>query len=128
MTRYFLKNSLADPAFESYLRDTHRMMDYRDVRDKLLPKLFESMEDLTNEAGCKFSCTNRFEGSDPALRIQTPAGFIPEVIHIEFPPRHEIFRVKQGGQEILLQGFDLLSSHLRAVLLMGFAHWRINSH
>ncbi len=126
MTNHFEKNIISDSTFENYLRDTHRLMDYRDVRDRLLPKLFESLKDLANDEKCSFTCTNRFEGCDPALKIQTPSGFVPEAIHIEFPPRHEIFRVKQGGQELILHGLDLLSTHLRAVLLMGYAHWRVS--
>lgn len=121
---YFLPNSISDPSFETYLRDTHRLMDYRDVKAQLLPKLFESMGEFFQHMHCRFTCTNRFEGRFPAIRIQSPVGFVPDVIHIEFPHRHESFVVKQAGQESKLQGMENLSNHLRVILMMGLAHWQ----
>jgi hypothetical protein len=51
-------------------------------------------------------------------------GFVPDVIHIEFPHRHESFVVKQAEQESKLQGLENLANHLRVILMMGVAHWR----
>jgi hypothetical protein len=99
-------------------------MDYRDVRNLLLPKLFESFDEFTQYKHCRFNCSNRFEGQFPAIRIQSPVGFVPDVIHIEFPSRHESFVVKQASQESKVQGFDNLTNHLRVILTMGLAHWR----
>jgi hypothetical protein len=121
---YFLPNSLSDPSFETYLRDTHRLLDYRDVKANLLPKLFESIEEFSHHSHCQFKCCNRFEGQFPSLRIQCPVGFAPDVIHIEFPHRHESFVVKQAGQELKVQGLENLAIHLRVILVMGLAHWR----
>ncbi len=120
---YFLPNSLSDPSFETYLRDTHRLFDYRDVKDQLLPQLFDSIEEFSNQSHCRFTCGNRFEGQFPELRIQCPVGFVPDVIHIEFPHRHESFVVRQAGQESKLQGLENLAIHLRVIVLMGLAHW-----
>ena len=121
---YFLPNSLSDPVFEAYLRDTHRLMDYRDVKERLLPKLFESIDDFSQQRSTRFTCTNRFEGQFPAIHIQSPVGFVPDLICIEFPHRHESFVVKQAEQETKLQGLDRLVNHLRVILVMGVAHWR----
>jgi hypothetical protein len=121
---YFLPNSLSDPSFETYLRDTHRLLDYRDVKDQLLPKLFESIEALSNLSHVQFIGSNRFEGQFPTLRIQCPVGFVPDVIHIEFPHRHESFVVRQAGHETKLQGLENLAIHLRVIVSMGLAHWR----
>lgn len=121
---YFLPNSLSDPVFEAYLRDTHRLMDYRDVKERLLPKLFESIDDFSQQRSTRFTCTNRFEGQFPAIHIQSPVGFVPDLIRIEFPHRHESFVVKQAEQETKLQGLDSLDNHLRVILVMGVAHWR----
>ncbi len=123
-TLYFLPNSLSDACFETYLRDTHRLLDYRDVKDKLLPHLFESMQAFSNQTHCQFRYSNRFEGQFPAIRIQCPVDFVPDVIHLEFPHRHESFVVKQAGQESKLQGLENLANHLRVILVMGLAHWR----
>jgi hypothetical protein len=121
---YFLPNSLSDPVFEAYLRDTHRLMDYRDVKDQLLPQLFESIDEFSQQRSTRFTCTNRFEGQFPAIHIQSPVGFVPDLICIEFPHRHEAFVVKQAEQATKLQGLDSLASHLRVILVMGVAHWR----
>jgi hypothetical protein len=121
---YFLSNSLSDPSFETYLHDTHRLLDYRDVKDQLLPKLFESIEAFSHQSHCQFVFSNRFEGQFPAIRIQCPVGFVPDVIHIEFPHRYESFVVRQAGQETKLQGLENLAIHLRVIVLMGLAHWR----
>ncbi len=121
---YFLPNNISDPDFETYLRDTHRWMDYRDVKGQLLPQLFESMEEFSQHRHCRFTCSNRFEGQFPALRIQSPVGFVPDLIFIEFPYRHESFVVKQASQESKLQGLEHLANHLRVILTMGLAHWR----
>jgi hypothetical protein len=121
---YFLPNSLSDASFESYLRDTHRLMDYRDVKDQLLPRLLESIDEFSKHRHCRFTCTNRFEGQFPAIRMQSPVGFVPDVIHIEFPHRHESFVVKQAGQESKVEGLDNLANYLRVILVMGLAHWR----
>ena len=124
MTRlHFYPNSLSDRSFEIYLRDTHRYLDYRDVKEQLLPKLFESIEQFSVGVSFRFTCMNRFEGQFPALRIQSPVGFSPDVIDIEFPPRHESFCVKQAEQASNVQGLENLASHLRVVLVMGLAHW-----
>lgn len=121
---HYLKNNISDASFETYLRDTHRLMDYRDVKDKLLPKLFESMDEFSQRRHCRFTCSNRFVGQFPAICIQSPVGFVPDVIEIEFPNRHESFVVKHTGQESKLQGLDSLANHLRVILVMGLAHWR----
>lgn len=121
---YFLPNSLSDPSFESYLRDTHRYLDYLDVKNKLLPKLFESIEQFSKGINTRFLCVNRFEGQHPALRIQSPVGFFPDVISIEFPPLHETYCVIQTNQEFKVVGFENLTNHLRVLLVMGLAHWR----
>ena len=121
---YFLPNNISDPDFETYLLDTHRWMDYRDVKGQLLPQLFESMEEFSQHRHCRFTCSNRFEGQFPALRIQSPVGFVPDLIFIEFPYRHESFVVKQASQESKLQGLEHLANHLRVILTMGLAHWR----
>ena len=121
---YFLSSSLSDPNFETYLRDTHRLLDYRDVKDKLLPNLFESMQAFSNRTHCQFRYSNRFEGQFPAIRIQCPVDFVPDVIHIEFTPRHESFLVLQSGHASHVQGLEKLSNHLRVILTFGLAHWR----
>jgi hypothetical protein len=123
---YFLPNSLSDPSFEAYLRDTHRLMDYRDVKDDLLPKLVASFEEFASHHQIKFICSNRFEGQFPAMRIQCPVGFVPDLIYIEFPHRHESFLIKQAAQETAIQGLVNLAIHLRVILTMGLAHWRPN--
>lgn len=120
---YFLPNSLSDPSFEAYLQDTHRFHDYLDVKDKLLPKLFESIEQFSKGVNTRFLCVNRFEGQNPALRIQSPAGFVPDVIYIEFPPQHDAYIVTQTTQEFKAVGLENLASHLRVLLVMGLAHW-----
>jgi hypothetical protein len=125
---YFVPNSLADPTFEAYLKDTHRYLDYRDVRDHVLPNLFASLDevskvDVLKGRSFRFTCTNRFDGQHPAIRIQSPVGFVPDLIWIEFPPRHESFRIKHSAQEMHVQGMDMLEHHLRVLLVMGFAHW-----
>jgi hypothetical protein len=120
---HFLPNSLSDPSFEGYLRDTHRYLDYLDVKDKLLPKLFESIEQFSKDVNTRFLCINRFEGQHPALRIQSPSGFVPDVIYIEFPPKPDTYRVIQTGQEHSVEGLDQLTHHLRVLLVMGLAHW-----
>lgn len=109
---YFLPNSLSDPSFEAYLQDTHRFHDYLDVKDKLLPKLFESIEQFSKGVNTRFLCVNRFEGQNPALRIQSPAGFVPDVIYIEFPPPARCIhrdsnhaRVQSGGSGKFSQPF-----------------------
>jgi hypothetical protein len=121
---YFLPNSISDPGFETYLRDTHRWMDYCDVKGQLLPELLESIEDFSQHRHCRFTCSNRFEGQFPAIRIQSPVGFVPDLIFIEFPHRHESFVVKQASQESTLQGLENLTNHLRVILTIGLAHWR----
>lgn len=121
---YFLANSNSDPTFESYLRDIHRYIDYRDVMDSLLPELFGSFEEFAQRRYVRFTCCNRFEGQFPAIRIQCPVGFVPDVIHIEFTPRHESFVVLQAGHASHVQGLEQLSNHLRVILTFGLAHWR----
>jgi hypothetical protein len=125
---YFVANSLADPTFEAYLKDTHRYLDYREVRDHVLPNLFASLDevskvDVLKGRSFRFTCTNRFDWQHPAIRIQSPVGFVPDLIWIEFPPRHEVFRIQQSAQEMHVQGRDMLEHHLRVLLVMGFAHW-----
>jgi hypothetical protein len=120
---YFVTNSLADPTFEAYLKDTHRYLDYRDVREHLLPNLFASLEDVSQGRNFRFTCANRFDGQCPAIRIQSPVGFVPDQIWIEFPAQHESFHIKHSAQALNVQGMDMLESHLRVLLVMGFAHW-----
>lgn len=120
---YFLANSLSDPSFEAFLEDTRRLHDYREVRDVMLPQLMESIEHLRGGVDTRFICNNRFEDQYPALRIQSPSGFVPDVIYIEFPPSHDLYCVKQCGQDFMVQGLDHLSHHLRVLLVMGLAHW-----
>jgi len=120
---HFHPNSLSDPSFEAYLRDIRRHLDYRDVKEQVLPKLFESIEQFSNGVNFRFTCTNRFEGQYPALRIQSPVGFVPDVIDIELHPRQGVFGVKQAGQEFKVEGLENLTNHLRVVLVMGLAHW-----
>jgi hypothetical protein len=121
---HFYANSISDPSFEAYLRDTHRYLDYRDVRDELLPKLFESIEQFSKGVNFRFTCSNRFGGQEPELCIQSPVGFVPDVIHIEFPPRHEFFCVKHANQDTKVQGLENLAAHLHVLLVMGLAHWQ----
>jgi len=120
---YFAANSLADPTFEAYLKDTHRYLDYRDVRDQVLPHLFASLDEVSQGRSVRFTCANRFDGQHPALRIQSPVGFVPDQIWIEFPARHESFLIKHSAQEMHVQGMDMLENHLRVLLVMGLAHW-----
>jgi hypothetical protein len=103
----------------------HRYIDYRDVMDSLLPDLFGSFEEFAHRPYIRFTCCNRFEGQFPAIRIQCPVGFVPDVIYIEFTHRHESFLVKQAGQESQLHGLENLSNHIRVLLTMGLAHWRV---
>ena len=121
---YFLPNSLSDSVFETYLRDTHRWMDYCDVKEQLLPNLFASIDEFVKQRITRFTCANRFEGRFPAIHIQSPVGFVPNSISIEFPHRHEIFVVKQAEHESKLHGLENLEKHLRVILVMGLAHWR----
>lgn len=121
---YFLPNSLSDPVFETYLRDIHRWMDYRDVKEQLLPNLFASIDEFAQQKSTRFTCTNRFAEQFPAIHIQSPVGFVPNSISIEFPHRHEMFVVKQADHESKLQGLEHLEKHLRVILVMGLAHWR----
>jgi len=121
---YFVSNSLSDASFETYLHDTHRLMDYRHLKEQLLPQLLESIDEFSQHRHCRFTCTNRFDGQYPALRIQSPVGFVPDVIHIEFPHHQASFVVKQTGQESRVQGLDSLGNHLRVILVMGLVHWR----
>jgi hypothetical protein len=120
---YFVANSLSDATFETYLKDTQRYLDYRDVRQHVLPGLFASFDEMSKGKNFRFVCANRFEGQHPAIRIQSPVGFVPDQIWIEFPARHESFRLKHSAQELDVQGLDKLESHLRVLLVMGFAHW-----
>lgn len=120
---YFLPNSLSDPSFEAYLQDTHRYRDYLDVKDKVLPQLFASIEQFSKGVNTRFLCANRFEGQHPALRIQSPAGFVPDVVYVEFPPQHDTYIVSQTAQEFKVVGLDKLVNHLRVLLVMGLAHW-----
>ena len=120
---YYIANSLADPSFEAYLKDTHRYLDYREVRDNVLPNLFASLDEVSQGRSFRFTCANRFDAQCPAIRIQSPVGFVPDLIWIEFPPRHESFRIKHSAQVQTVQGLDTLESHLRVLLVMGFAHW-----
>lgn len=121
---YFLSNSISDPIFEAYLRDTHRLMDYRYVKELLLPNLLESIEEFSLQRSARFTCVNRFEGRFPAIHIQSPVGFVPNSICIEFPHCQDMFVVKQEEHESKLQGLESLSKHLRVILVMGLAHWR----
>ena len=120
---HFSPNNASDSTFESYLRDTDRYIDYRDVKEQLLPQLFDSIEQFSKAVHIRFNFSNRFEGQFPAIRIQCPVGFVPDVIYIEFPPRHECFCIKQTGQELKVQGLENLAHHLRVLLVMGLAHW-----
>ena len=120
---YFLPNSLGDPSFEAYLQDTHRYRDYLDVKDKVLPQLFASIEQFSKGVNTRFLCVNRFEGQNPALRIQSPVGFVPDVMYVEFPPQHDTYIVAQTAQESKVVGLDNLANHLRVLLVMGLAHW-----
>ena len=126
---YFVANSLADPTFEAYLKDTHRYLDYREVRDHVLPNLFASLDevskvDVLKGRSFRFTCTNRFDWQHPAIRIQSPVGFVPDLIAIEFPHRHESFIVKFAEQETTIQGLTNLAIHLRVIVTMGLAHWQ----
>ena len=123
-TLHFLSNSLSDPIFEAYLSDTHRFTDYRSVMDELLPKLIDSFAEFSSRRHIRFSCSNRFEGQFPSIRIQCPVGFVPDLIHIEFPHRHDTFVVKQAAEETVIRGLANLASHLHVILTMGLAHWR----
>jgi hypothetical protein len=58
-TLYFLPNSLSDPSFEAYLRDTHRYSDYLNVKEKFLPKLFESIEQFSKGVNTRFLCVTQ---------------------------------------------------------------------
>lgn len=120
---YFLPNSLSDPSFEAYLQDTHRYRDYLEVKNKVLPQLFASIEQFSKGVNTRFLCVNRFEGQNPALRIQSPAGFVPDVMYVEFPPQHDTYIVAQTAQESKVVGLDNLANHLRVLLVMGLAHW-----
>lgn len=120
----FLSNSVSDSYFESHLKDTHRYLDYCDVRDHVLPDLVTSVESLQQLTNFRFSCSNRFDGQYPTLRVQCPVGFVPDVILIEFPPKHEFFHVRQAAQEFKVQGIENLQNHLRVILTMGLAHWQ----
>lgn len=120
---YFLANTLSDPSFEAYLKDTHRYLDYRDVQDHVLPSLFASLHDVSRGRSFRFTCTNRFDGQHPAIRIQSPVGFVPDLIWIQFPAQHEAFRIQHSAQEMHVQGMDMLEHHLRVLLVMGLAHW-----
>jgi hypothetical protein len=121
---YFAANSISDSTLEGYLRDLHRYIDYREVKEVLLPELFASFDEFAQRRYVRFTYCNRFEGQYPALRIQCPVGFVPDVIDIEFTHRHESFLVKQAGHACSVQGLANLSSHLRVILTMGLAHWR----
>jgi hypothetical protein len=121
---YFLKNSISDPTFESYLRDMDRYIDYCDVKNIVLPASFALFDEFAHRPHIRFTCINRFEGQFPAIHIQCPVGFVPDVICIEFTYRHAFFIVKQAGQASHIQGLENLSSHLRVILTMGLAHWR----
>jgi hypothetical protein len=120
---HFWSNSVSDQTVDSYLKDTQRYQDYCVVRDQLLPELIASIEQLPKQVGFRFTCLNRFEGQYPALRVQCPVGFVPDVITIEFPPRDEFFCVQQASQVFKVQGIDKLENHLRVLLVMGLAHW-----
>jgi hypothetical protein len=120
---YFLPNSLSDPSFEAYLQDTNRYRDYLDVKNKVLPQLFKSIEQFSKCVNTRFLCANRFEGQNPALRIQSPAGFVPDIICIEFPPQHDTYVVLQTAQVFNVVGLNNLVNHLRVLLVMGLAHW-----
>jgi hypothetical protein len=121
---HFRLNSLSDPTFEAYLKDTHRYRDYCEVRDQVLPRLITSIDQLPQQVGYRFSCSNRFEGPYPALRIHCPVGFVPDEIWIGFPQSHDSFFVKQTAQEFKVKGLENLENHLRVILMMGLAHWR----
>jgi hypothetical protein len=120
---YFLPNSLSDSSFESYLQDTGRYRDYCNVKNELLPNLLASLEHFRHGVDSRFVCSNRFEDQHPALRIQSPSGFVPDLIYIEFPIEDELFCVKQAGQIFKVSGLENLAHHLRVLLVMGLAHW-----
>lgn len=120
---HFLSNSVSDRAFETYLNDIHRLNDYLVVRDTLLPNLLASIDQLPRHLDFRFTCTNRFEGKHPTLRIQCPVGFVPDLIYVEFPGAQDCFVVKQTSQEFKLLGMTNLENHLRVLLMMGLAHW-----
>jgi len=121
---HFFPNHVSDAVFESYLKDTHRYLDYCDLRDHVIPELIDAIDALPQLVHFRFSCSNRFEGAHPRLRILCPVGFVPDVIDIEFPPRHEAFQVKQAAQALKVQGMGNLENHLRVILMMGLAHWQ----
>lgn len=121
---HFLSNSVSDSFFESHLKDTYRYLDYCDVRDQVLPDLISSIEELPQQINFRFSCSNRFDGQYPSLRVQCPVGFVPDEIFIGFPPRHESFHIRQSTQELKVQGIEKLENHLRVILTMGLAHWQ----
>ena len=123
-TLIFLTNSLSDSSFESYLRDTHRWVDYRDLKEDVLPKLLNSFKEFSIHPDARFKCANRFEGQFPSIRIQCPVGFVPDVIYIELPHRHETFIVKQAMQTTTIKGLENLVIHLRVLLTIGLAHWQ----
>jgi hypothetical protein len=120
---HFLSNSLSDPTFDAYLKDTRRYSDYCEVRDRLLPALVDAIAALPQQINYRFSCVNHFEGQHPTLRVKCPVGFVPDVIEIEFPPHHDTFQIKQAAQALKVQGREKLENHLRVILMMGLAHW-----
>ena len=120
---HFWSNSVSDWTFDTYLKDTHRFLDYCDVRDRVLPDLISSIDQLPKQVGFRFTCSNCFEGQYPALRVRCPVGFVPDVITIEFPSKHGLFCVKQAAQDVKVMGIENLENHLRVLLMMGLAHW-----
>ena len=121
---YMRRNTLTDATFETYLGDINRLTDYKTVRDVTLPELLQDLD--ATLAYCKqtFTCVNRFEGRDPALRIQCPLGFLPSVIDIEFPQGRHVYRVKHASQVLSITGLEELAKNLRAILTMSWAHAR----
>lgn len=118
----FRRNLLSDATFENYLSDINRLTDYKEVRDVMLSELLHDLDSQFEYRSFTFTCTNRFEGRDPALRIQCPIGFMPAYIDIEFPHGKHAYRVKHVSQMTIVTGDEELLKNLRIVLTMGWAH------
>lgn len=118
----FRRNPLSDRTFETYLSDINRLSDYKEVRDVVLPNLLHELDQQFEYRSYTFTCTNRFEGRDPALRIDCPLGFMPATVDIEFAYGKHAYCVKHEAQLVKINGEDDLSKNLRVILTMGWAH------
>ena len=121
---YMRRNTLTDATFETFLSDINRLADYKAVRDVTLPELLEDLDMSLVHCRHTFTCVNRFEGRDPALRIQCPLGFMPSVIDIEFPQGRHVYRIKHASQVLIITGLEELVKNLRIILTMSWAHAR----